>query len=142
MTDITPMNAYDFLGNQIPNSIGAQAFTDSDTALSPDERFAVLKELTDPYMNDEERDMVGRAYQFAKKWHDGQKRKSGEPFIVHPVDVAIILASLRMDAETICAALVGCRYEREAVLQALLDHHIDRAVYLISAREMRDLIVD
>ena len=36
MTDITPMNAYDFLGNQIPNSIGAQAFTDSDTALSPD----------------------------------------------------------------------------------------------------------
>lgn len=106
MTDITPMNAYDFLGNQIPNSIGAQAFTDSDTALSPDERFAVLKELTDPYMNDEERDMVGRAYQFAKKWHDGQKRKSGEPFIVHPVEVAIILASLRMDAETICAALL------------------------------------
>ena len=47
-----------------------------------------------------------------------------------------------LDAETICAALVGCRYEREAVLQALLDHHIDGAVYRISAQEMRDLIVD
>lgn len=47
-----------------------------------------------------------------------------------------------LDAGTICAALVGCRYEREAVLQALLDHHIDGAVYRISAVEMRDLIVD
>ncbi|MDY3281083.1 lipoate--protein ligase [Dysosmobacter sp.] len=47
-----------------------------------------------------------------------------------------------LDAESICVALTGCRYEREAVLQALLDHHIDGAVYRISAEEMRDLIVD
>ena len=41
-----------------------------------------------------------------------------------------------LDAETICAALVGCRYERSAVLEALQAHGIDGAVYRISAREM------
>ena len=47
-----------------------------------------------------------------------------------------------LDAETICAALVGCRYERSAVLEALQAHGIDGAVYRISAREMASVIAD
>ena len=47
-----------------------------------------------------------------------------------------------LDAETICAALVGCRYERSAVLEALQAHGIDGAVYRISAREMAEVIAD
>ena len=47
-----------------------------------------------------------------------------------------------LDAETICAALAGCRYERSAVLDALQAHGIDGAVYRISAREMAEVIAD
>lgn len=47
-----------------------------------------------------------------------------------------------LDAETICAALAGCRYEQAAVLEALLAHHIDGAVYRISAQEMAAVIAD
>lgn len=105
MPTFSNMN-YDCLGSQIPNSIGSQAFVDTGAVLSADERFEVLQGLTNPYMNEDERQAVERAYHFAADHHDGQLRKSGEPFIIHPVEVAIILASLRMDAETICAALL------------------------------------
>lgn len=47
-----------------------------------------------------------------------------------------------LDAETICAAITGCRYERQAVLKALLDNGIDGAVYRISAAEMAEVIAD
>ena len=47
-----------------------------------------------------------------------------------------------LGADTICAALIGCRYERAAVLEALRAHHIDGAVYRISAQEMAEVIAD
>ena len=46
------------------------------------------------------------AYRFAEHAHEGQKRLSGEPFITHPVAVATILADLRLDAQTLCAAIL------------------------------------
>ena len=50
--------------------------------------------------------LVQKAYEFANINHEGQKRKSGEPYIIHPLNVAYILATLDMDEETICAALL------------------------------------
>ncbi len=50
--------------------------------------------------------LVERAYLFAEKAHEGQKRKSGEPYIVHPMFVASILAELMIDPPTIAAALL------------------------------------
>ena len=47
-----------------------------------------------------------------------------------------------LDAAAICAALIGCRYERDAVLSSLLAHHMDGAVYRISVQEMAAAIVD
>ena len=49
---------------------------------------------------------IERAYQVAERWHRGQKRKSGEPYISHPVAVADLLADLHMDAQTIVAAIL------------------------------------
>jgi GTP diphosphokinase / guanosine-3',5'-bis(diphosphate) 3'-diphosphatase len=50
--------------------------------------------------------LVLRAYEVAAAAHEGQTRQSGEPFIVHPVGVAEVLAELGMDTPTICAALM------------------------------------
>src|ERR1700722_13814664 len=49
---------------------------------------------------------VERAYDVAAHWHRDQKRKSGDPYITHPLAVATILAELGMNTETICAALL------------------------------------
>ena len=73
---------------------------------TPDERFVDLKKMASGYLTEEECDLIERAFKFAETAHAGQKRKSGEPFIAHPVEVAIILAGLHMDAETIVAALL------------------------------------
>ncbi|MBQ6585629.1 MAG: bifunctional (p)ppGpp synthetase/guanosine-3',5'-bis(diphosphate) 3'-pyrophosphohydrolase [Coriobacteriales bacterium] len=62
--------------------------------------------MVSTYLPDAEIARLRRAYEFAKAAHKGQLRKSGEPFINHPVEVALILAELRMDADTIAAALL------------------------------------
>jgi GTP pyrophosphokinase len=49
---------------------------------------------------------VERAYEVAAYWHREQKRKSGDPYITHPLAVATILAELGMNTETLCAALL------------------------------------
>ena len=50
--------------------------------------------------------LVQKAYEFANRNHEGQLRKSGEPYIIHPLNVAYILATIDLDEETICAALL------------------------------------
>ncbi|WP_195970553.1 RelA/SpoT family protein [Clostridium thermobutyricum] len=49
---------------------------------------------------------VKKAYEFAEKAHENQMRASGEPYITHPIDVAVILAELGMDTDTIIAGLL------------------------------------
>ncbi|GHH74864.1 bifunctional (p)ppGpp synthetase/guanosine-3',5'-bis(diphosphate) 3'-pyrophosphohydrolase [Streptomyces sp. CB03911] len=49
---------------------------------------------------------IERAYAVAEKWHRGQKRKSGDPYITHPLAVSTILAELGMDAATLMAGLL------------------------------------
>ena len=50
--------------------------------------------------------LILRAYYFAESQHKDQKRKSGEPYIIHPLNVAYILADIGLDDATICAALL------------------------------------
>ncbi len=51
-------------------------------------------------------EIIKKAYSVAEKMHEGQLRKSGEPYLIHPVAVAIILAEIGMDEETIVAGLL------------------------------------
>lgn len=82
------------------------AATAAPTGVSAEERFAALLELASTYLEEEDLELLRRAFEFARVAHADQRRKSGEPFVIHPVEVAIILADLRMDVETLCAALL------------------------------------
>lgn len=49
---------------------------------------------------------IERAYSVAVRVHDGQRRKSGDPFITHPIAVATIVTAIGMSPDTVCAALL------------------------------------
>ncbi|MCK5356648.1 MAG: HD domain-containing protein, partial [Methyloprofundus sp.] len=65
-----------------------------------------LNALLRNYLEKTHLDQVYQAYQFGQQHHAGQFRKSGEPFICHPLSVAIILAKMRMDVHGIIAAIL------------------------------------
>ena len=65
-----------------------------------------LLEKLEAYLPPVQVERVREAYEFGAEKHRGQKRVSGEPYITHPVAVADILADLRLDADTICAAIL------------------------------------
>src|ERR1700733_15121802 len=68
--------------------------------------FAIVSEHAADSAVDIDRERVQDAFVFACEHHAAQRRKSGEDFIVHPVGVAGICASMRLDTETLCAALL------------------------------------
>ncbi len=66
-----------------------------------------LYNLTKDYIhNEESQKFIKKAYDLAYKMHDGQLRKSGEPYIIHPLNVACILATLHVGPATIVAGLL------------------------------------
>ena len=73
---------------------------------SPDELYQELVKSVMRYHPSTDLSMIEKAYQVAKAAHKDQVRKSGEPYIIHPLYVAIILAELEMDKETIVAGLL------------------------------------
>ena len=90
-----------------------------DTIKKADASVKAMKDFTSPeilyqelinsvrkYHPSDDISMIERAYQVAKTAHEGQLRKSGEPYIIHPLCVAIILADLELDKETIVAGIL------------------------------------
>ena len=65
-----------------------------------------LIEKAKQYLPPEKVALIEAAYQFASKAHEGQVRKSGDPYLEHPLETAIILADLQLDASTLAAALL------------------------------------
>ena len=73
---------------------------------SPDVLYQGLIERVRKYHPSDDISLIEKAYQTAAEAHKDQRRKSGEPYIIHPLCVAIILADLEMDKETIAAGLL------------------------------------
>lgn len=73
---------------------------------SPDELYQGLIRRVHKYHPSDEISMIDKAYATACEAHKDQVRKSGEPYIIHPLCVAIILADLELDKETIIAGLL------------------------------------
>ena len=73
---------------------------------SPEELYDELKKEIKKYHPSDDTSLVDKAYRVAYDAHKGQARKSGEPYIIHPLCVAIVLAELELDKETIAAGLL------------------------------------
>lgn len=72
----------------------------------PDEIYEKLINRIRSYHPSDDVSMVEKAYKLAKEAHEGQLRKSGEPYIIHPLQVAYILADLELDIESITAGIL------------------------------------
>ena len=87
-----------------------------------------LKKIIGTYHPSDNMTMIDKAFNIANNAHKGQCRKSGEPFIIHPLAVAIILANLKLDKETIAAALLHDVVEDTEVtnadIEAVFGHEV------------------
>ena len=78
----------------------------SEEFVNPDELYQELIQCVQKYHPSDDISMIEKAYKVASEAHKNQFRKSGEPYIIHPLNVAIILADLKLDKETIVAGIL------------------------------------
>lgn len=99
-----------------------------DQILSADDVINRTKE----YLNDEHVELVRKAYEFANEAHKEQFRKSGEPYIIHPIQVAGILADLEMDPSTVAAGFLHDVVEDTSVtLEEICDEFNEEVAMLV-----------
>ena len=88
---------------------------------TPEELYARLIEKIKHYHpSADDLRIIDKAYNFAKKSHGDQKRKSGEPYIIHPLHTALILADLELDKESIMAGLLHDVMEDPAATREIM----------------------
>ena len=74
--------------------------------IPPEILYAELIEKVKKYHPSDDVSLIEKAFNIANVAHEGQLRKSGEPYIIHPICVATILADLELDKETIVSGLL------------------------------------
>ncbi|MEC8918046.1 MAG: bifunctional (p)ppGpp synthetase/guanosine-3',5'-bis(diphosphate) 3'-pyrophosphohydrolase, partial [Pseudomonadota bacterium] len=80
------------------------------------------------YLPDDEIQQVKRAFYYAEQAHDGQQRRSGEPYVTHPLAVANILANMHMDHQSLMAAMLHDVIEDTSVSREALEAQFGEAV--------------
>lgn len=83
------------------------------------------------YLNEDDVAFIKRAYEYARDAHSEQFRKSGEPYIIHPIQVAGILVSLEMDATTISAGFLHDVVEDTEVSKEDLENQFGKEVSML-----------
>ncbi|MCQ2493392.1 MAG: bifunctional (p)ppGpp synthetase/guanosine-3',5'-bis(diphosphate) 3'-pyrophosphohydrolase [Lachnospiraceae bacterium] len=99
--------------------------------VTPDVLYNQLIESVQKYHPSDDISMIEKAYNVAFEAHKAQVRKSGEPYIIHPLNVAIILAELEMDKETIAAGLLHDVVEDTIMTDADLKREFGEDVALL-----------
>ncbi|MBR1860532.1 MAG: bifunctional (p)ppGpp synthetase/guanosine-3',5'-bis(diphosphate) 3'-pyrophosphohydrolase [Lachnospiraceae bacterium] len=112
-------------------AIDTSHITKYDDFVSPDELYRQLISAVQKYHPSDDISMIEKAYKVAGKAHEGQIRKSGEPYIIHPLNVAIILAELEMDKETIAAGLLHDVVEDTVMTEADLEREFGQDVAIL-----------
>ncbi len=90
--------------------------------------FKLLKEKTNSYLKPEEKTELRKAVHYGAAAHEKQIRKSGEPYITHPITVAIILADLRVDLDTLIAGILHDTIEDTDVTFADICEHFNQDI--------------
>ena len=98
---------------------------------SPDVLYQELIKSVLKYHPSTDTTMVEKAYKIAASAHKGQLRKSGEPYIIHPLCVAIILADLELDKETIVAGLLHDAVEDTVMTTEEIEKEFSQEVALL-----------
>ena len=78
--------------------------------------------------NPSEVDIIKKAYEYAKTLHEGQYRQSGEPYIIHPLNVAYILAEMHADRDTVCAGLLHDTIEDTKITKEDIAHDFNQEI--------------
>ena len=89
---------------------------------------SVLTEKLSNYLEQKEVKKIERAYRYAEQCHSGQLRQSGDPYITHPLAVANILADMRLDHESLMAALLHDVIEDTGVTKGQISRRFGRTV--------------
>ena len=71
---------------------------------------------------------VKKAYDYARHLHNGQVRQSGEPYIIHPLNVAYILSEMHADSDTVCAGLLHDTLEDTNIKKEDIAHYFNQNV--------------
>ncbi len=103
----------------------------SEPAQTPEQLYERLIQTVRKYHPSDDISMIEKAYAVADQAHKGQLRKSGEPYIIHPLSVAIILAELELDKETIVASLLHDVVEDTVMTLEELEANFGREVAVI-----------
>lgn len=95
-------------------------------------RLEDLLEMTRAYRPDADLSLLRQAYAFAEEAHKGQERRSGEPYLTHPIEVAAILAEMRMDVPTLAAAMLHDAVEdTRTTIKEIRSHFGDEVASLV-----------
>lgn len=78
--------------------------------------------------NPTEVDIIKKAYDYAKTLHEGQYRQSGESYIIHPLNVAYILAEMHADKDTVCAGLLHDTIEDTKITKEDIAHDFNQEI--------------
>jgi len=91
----------------------------------------VLRLVTE-YNPDGDADLVRKAWEYADRAHKGQKRRSGEPYVIHPLRVAHLIAELKLDVPSICAGLLhDCVEDTPSTLEDLSGKFDQEVAFLV-----------
>ena len=88
---------------------------------------ALSKKLSD-YLDPKKVDQVNKAYHFACEAHSGQLRSSGDPYVTHPIAVATILSSFRMDEDSLAAAMLHDVIEDTGIPKSVIEKKFNKDV--------------
>src|ERR1035437_4740719 len=106
-----------------------------------DAKFAQLLHEIHENRPGDDLDIIRQAWAFCLQQHEGQKRASGEPYVVHPLEVALVLAELKMDSTAIAAGLLHDAVEDTDVTTAEIEKRFgEQVAYIVEAVTKLDKI--
>jgi GTP pyrophosphokinase len=91
-------------------------------------RLGDITSAIEKYHPDADIDLVARAYEFAADAHEGQTRRSGDPYVSHPLSVASIITELKLDVASVCAGLLHDAVEDTSTTVEELTEHFGKEI--------------